>query len=478
MSDELTHADDLVSQSALTVIGRLAAGEISPLDCLDALEARVAAVEAPVNALPIRDFERARAGARALMAQPPGQRGPLCGLPIAIKDLTEVAGMRTTFGSPIFADHVPEKSDPLVERLEAEGGVIYAKSNTPEFGAGANTFNEVFGPTRNPWDTRLSAAGSSGGSAVALATGTAWLAHGSDLGGSLRNPASFCGIVGMRPSPGRVATQPGAPMDRLLGVQGPMARNVADCAFFLDVLSGEDIRDPVSLPKPESGFLAALGKGWAPKRVAFSADLGITPVDPEVAEICRAAALRFADAGATVEEGHPDFSEAHESFNTLRAKGFAISKKALLDKHRALLKPEVIWNIEKGLALTMDEITRAETQRLAMYQRTLTFFTQYDLLLAPGTIVPPFPVENRYVERCNGVEFDNYVHWLAIAYAITLVACPSVCIPCGFTRSGLPVGLQVVARPRADAQALAGAYLLEGLVGLPFGRPIEPRVRH
>ncbi|MCZ8186269.1 MAG: amidase family protein [Beijerinckiaceae bacterium] len=470
-------SDELIFQSALTVVGRLATGEITPLDCLDALEARVAKVEAPVNALPTRDFGRARKAAQALMARPLAERGPLFGLPVAIKDLTEVAGMRTTFGSPIFADHVPAQSDPLVERLEAEGGIVYAKTNTPEFGAGANTFNEVFGPTRNPWDTRLSASGSSGGSAVALATGTAWLAHGSDLGGSLRNPASFCGIVGMRPSPGRVATQPAAPMDRLLSVQGPMARNVADCAFFLDLLSGEDIRDPVSLPKPETGFLAALGRGWAPKRVAFSADLGITPVDAEVAAICRAAAARFAEAGAIVEEAHPDFSEAHESFNTLRAKGFAISKKALLDSHRDKLKPEVIWNIEKGLSLTMDEITRAETQRLAMYQRTLKFFGEYDLLLAPGTIVPPFPVEQRYVERCNGVEFDNYVHWLAIAYAITLVACPSVCIPCGFTSSGLPVGLQVVARPRADAQALAGAQLLEGLLGLPFGQPIEPRVR-
>lgn len=471
-------SDDLISLPALKVVARLNAGDVSPLDCLDALEARIAAVEAPVNALPTVDFDRARSAAKALMKRKRSEWGALKGLPVAIKDLTEVAGMRTTFGSPVFADNIPKRSDPLVERLEGEGGIIYAKTNTPEFGAGANTFNEVFGATRNPWDTRLSAAGSSGGSAVALATGTAWLAHGSDLGGSLRNPASFCGIVGMRPSPGRVATQPAPPMDRLLSVQGPMARNVADCAFFLDLLSGEDVRDPVSLPKPAEGFLASIQRGWTPKRVAFSADLGITPVDPEVAEICRAAARRFADAGAVVEEAHPDFSEAHDSFNVLRAKGFAISKKALLETHRDKLKPEVIWNIEKGLALTMDDLTRAETQRLAMYQRTLAFFEDYDLLLTPGTIVPPFPVEQRYVESCNGVTFDNYVHWLAIAYAITLVACPSVCIPCGFTTRGLPVGLQVVARPRADARALDGAALLEGLLDLPFGRPITPRVMH
>lgn len=471
-------SDELISLTALEVIAQLEAGSVTPLDCLDALERRVAAVESPVNALPTIDFARARHHARGLMDKPMAARGPLRGLPVAIKDLNDVAGMRTTFGSPIFAENISTQSDPLVERLEAEGGIIYAKTNTPEFGAGANTFNEVFGFTRNPWDTRLSAAGSSGGSAVALATGTAWLAHGSDLGGSLRNPASFCGIVGMRPSPGRVATQPSPPMDRLLSVQGPMARNVADCALFLDMLSGEDIRDPVSLPKPETGFLAAVRQGFRPRRVAFSADLGITPVDTEVAAICRAAAMRFAEAGAVVEEAHPDFSEAHESFNTLRAKGFAISKKALLETHRDKLKPEVIWNIEKGLALTMDQITRAETQRLAMYKRTLAFFDDYDLLLAPGTIVAPFPVEQRYVESCNGVTFDNYVHWLAIAYAITLVACPSVCIPCGFTKAGLPVGLQVVARPRADGRALAGAATLEAILDLPFGKPIVPNVRH
>ena len=244
----------LITRSAVEMVELLAIGAITPHDCLDALEARIAEVDGPVNALPILCMSRARAAADAVISRPASERGLLKGLPVAIKDLTEVAGVLTTFGSPIYKDHVPASSDPLVERLEDEGGLIYAKTNTPEFGAGANTFNEVFGPTRNPWNTSLSAAGSSGGSAAALATGTAWLAHGSDLGGSLRNPASFCGIVGLRPSPGRVATQPGYPMDRLLSVQGPMARTVADVALFLDALSGEDIRDPVSLPKPASSF--------------------------------------------------------------------------------------------------------------------------------------------------------------------------------------------------------------------------------
>jgi len=468
-------ASDLVSRSALAVVDLLTRGEVTPLDCLEALESRIGLVDKDVNALPTVDFDRARRAAKATMARPPAERGALKGLPVAIKDLTDVAGMRTTYGSPIFADHVPEASDPLVERLESESGVIYAKTNTPEFGAGANTFNEVFGATVNPWNTAMSAAGSSGGSAVALATGTAWLAHGSDLGGSLRNPASFCGIVGMRPSPGRVACLPGVPLDRQLSVQGPMARNVEDCAFFLDCLSGEDIRDPVSLPKPETSYLGLTRSGWKPKRIAFSADLGITPVDPEVAEICRKAALRFAEAGAIVEEAHPDFTGAHDAFNVLRAKNFAISKKALLDAKRDLLKPEVIWNIEKGLALTMEDHVRAETRRAELYRNTLDFFEDHDILCTPATIVPPFPVGNRYVESCNGVKFDNYVHWLAIAYAITLVSCPAISLPCGFTKSGLPVGLQIVARPRGDARALAAAKTLEEVLALDTTKPILPR---
>ena len=465
----------LVSKTALEMIDLLDHGEITPLDCLDTLEARIAGVNGPVNALPTLCFERARAAAKASMAKHPDARGMLKGLPIAIKDLTDVKGVLTTYGSPAFADHIPVASDPLVERLENEGGVIYAKTNTPEFGAGANTFNEVFGTTRNPWNTARSAAGSSGGSAVALATGMAWLAHGSDLGGSLRNPASFCGIVGMRPSPGRVATARGAPVENLLSVQGPMARNVSDCALFLDCLSGEDIRDPVSLPKPVTGFLAELQTGWMPKRVAFSADLGITPVDSEVADICRKAAYRFTECGAVVEDAHPDFSGAHDAFNVLRAKNFAISKKDLLDTKRSFLKPEVIWNIEKGLALTMADHHRAETHRATLYQRTLAFFETYDLICTPATIVAPFPVENRYVESCNGVKFDNYVHWLAIAYAFTLVGCPAISIPCGFTREGLPVGLQIAAVQRGDAHLLTGAKALEDVISPGGMTPITPR---
>ncbi|WP_315776433.1 MULTISPECIES: amidase [unclassified Bradyrhizobium] len=465
----------LIRESACAVVDKLKSGKVTPLDCLDALEARIAAVDGKVNALPTLCFDRARDHAKALMQKPAAERGVLAGLPVPIKDLTDVAGVLTTQGSPIFKDRIPERSDLMVEHLEANGGVIYAKSNTPEFGAGANTFNEVFGATRNPWDTSRSAAGSSGGAAVALATGMAWLAHGSDMGGSLRNPASFCGIVGLRPSFGRVAHTPAVAIDRNLGVQGPMARNVEDLALLLDAMSGEHAADPISLPSPATSFLAAARSGKRPVRVAYSPDLGITPVDPEVAAVTRKAAQRFAELGVIVEEAHPDFSEAHECFHVLRALDFAMSKAELLRTKRDLLKPEVIWNIEEGLKLTVAQIARAEAQRVAITARAVKFFETYDLLLAPATIVPPFPVENRYVAECAGHKFDNYVQWLGIVYAITLACCPALSLPCGFTASGLPVGLQMVAAPHADAKLLAGAKALEDVLGVAGSTPIDPR---
>jgi amidase len=465
----------LVRATACAIVDKLNSGEVTPLDLLDVLERRIAEVDGKVNALPTLCFDRARTRARALMRKPAGGRGLLAGLPIPIKDLTNVEGVLTTQGSPIYRDNVPTRSDLVVERLEDNGGVIYAKSNTPEFGAGANTFNEVFGATRNPWDLSRSAAGSSGGAAVALATGTAWLAHGTDMGGSLRNPASFCGVVGMRPSIGRVAHSPAFKIDRNLQVHGPMARNVEDLALLLDAMSGEHPADPLSLPSLPVSFRSAAHSGKRPKRIAYSPDLGITPVDAEVAAITRKAASRFAEAGAIVEEAHPDLREAHECFHVLRAFDFAISKAALLREKRDQLKPEVIWNIEAGLKLSVEQLERAEAQRMTMTARTLEFFKTYDLLLTPATIVAPFPVENRYVAECAGKKFDNYVEWLGIVYAITLVCCPALSLPCGFTASGLPIGLQMVAAPRGEAQLLAGAKVLEDVLGLRGTTPIDPR---
>jgi amidase len=465
---------ELTAKSACEIVDLLNRGEVTPLDCLDALETRAATVDGTVNALPTLCFDRARDQARRLMQRPLGSRGRLAGLPVPIKDLTDVAGVRTTHGSTIFADHVPETSDILVETIETEGGVIYAKSNTPEFGAGANTFNDVFGVTLNPWNTSLSAAGSSGGAAVALATGTAWVAQGSDLGGSLRNPASFCGVVGLRPSPGRVASSPGATIDRLLSVSGPMGRSVEDTALLLDAMTGDNPADPMSLPRTEN-FLASARSGWRPTRIAFSADLGITPVDPEVATICRAAAARFGEIGVVVEEAQPDLSEVHDTFQVLRGMSFATNYAGLLERHRDKMKPEVVWNIEKGLSYSMEDVVRAENNRAAMFRRMSAFFDTYDLLLCPATIVAAYPASERYVKECAGYTFSNYVEWLAIAYAITLTTSPALSLPCGFTVDGRPVGLQIVGPARAEGRVLAGARALELVLDLGSGTPIDPR---
>ena len=465
---------DLIRMTATELVELLKKQDISPLDCLDALERRIAEVDGAVNALPTLCFDRARAHAEALMRKPVAERGVLAGLPVPIKDLADVAGVRSTQGSPIFAHHIPTVSDLLVTHLEGNGGIVYAMSNTPEFGAGANTFNEVFGATRNPWNTALSAAGSSGGAAVALATGMAWVAHGSDLGGSLRNPASFCGVVGLRPAPGRVAASPGARIDSTLAVEGPMARNVEDVALLLDAMVGEELSDPLSLPSDGSSYLRSARSSWLPKRIAISRDLGLPPVDPEVAAIVMNAARRFAEAGVAVEEAHPDLSEAPRCSSVLRALSYA-NMRPLLEAHRAALKPEVVWNIEKGLALSGADIAMAEAQRAALFKRMLSFFTNYDLLICPTTIVAPYPVEQRYVEECNGHRFETYVDWLTIVSAITLTTCPAISIPAGFTASGLPVGLQIVAPPCGEARLLAAAKALETILALGAITPIDPR---
>ena len=469
---------ELIDHTALKLHGLLKSGEITSLDCLDALEARIAQVDPHVNALPTLCFDRARDHAKRLMSKPFAERGVLGGIPVAIKDLTNVAGVRSTQGSPIFAHFIPEASDLMVEHIEAEGGILYAKSNTPEFGAGANTFNPVFGATRNPYNTSLSAAGSSGGSAVALATGMAWLAQGSDLGGSLRNPASFNNVVGLRPTPGRVAFTRGGRFDSSLSVEGPMARTVEDLAFLLDAMSGDDPRDPLSKPRPAASFLKSIESKNKSLRVAYSEDLGITPVDREVRRITREAAQQFENAGVRVEEAHPDLSDAYSIFQTLRAQSYAIGMRDLMRDHRDALKPEVIWNTEKGLALSMADVVHAELARAALMQRVARFFERYDVLLCPATIVPPFPVEERAVMSCEGKSFETYVDWLLIVAVATLAGCPALSLPCGFTKDGLPVGLQMIGPANGEAKLLAAAHHLEMILDLKTDRPIEPRVTH
>jgi amidase len=475
----------LIKKTATEILGLLKSEAVSPLDLLDSLEARIAEVDGRVNALPTLCFERARERAEALMAKPVDDRGILAGMPVAIKDLDPVAGVRTTWGSPIYADFVPERSDCLVEVLESNQAIVYAKANTPEFGAGANTFNEVFGRTLNPWDTSKSCAGSSGGSAVALATGQAWMASGSDLGGSLRNPASFCSIVGFRPSPGRVAHGAGGPgayppdlfgiPGQPFGVAGPMARTVPDVALMLDAMVGDHPGDPISLPRARESYVDAVAGRKKPRKVAFSRDLGVTPVDPEVADICAAAAKRFEDMGCIVEEAHPDFTDVQDIFQTWRAMSFYVGKKTLLETRRDALKPEVIWNIERAAELTVDDFARIELARGRYLARARAFFEDYDILLSPATIVPPYPIEQRFVERLGDHEFSNYIEWATIAYAITVTGHPAMSVPAGFTASGLPVGLQIVGGPRGEADLLSAANLYEEATGFKDLVPMDPR---
>lgn len=475
---------ELCRKTAREIVDLLDADEITPHDLIDASLARIAEADAHTNAVPTLCEERARAHADRIMAgrkaKDAKQHPWLGGLPVLIKDLMEVEGVRTTFGSPIFSGNIPQKSAIEVQRIEDCGGIVLGKSNTPEFGAGANTFNEVFGATRNPWDTRLSCAGSSGGSAVALAAGMIWLADGSDLGGSLRTPASFCSIVGMRPSPGRVARGPGTTSFSTLSIEGPMARNVRDVALMLDVMSGFNSLDPLSYPAPAASYLDEAMKARLPDRIAFSADLGgITPVDAEVAAICGSALRLVSEQGcAVIENRCPDLSQSVAVFEALRAELFAAAHAPLLDAYRDQLKPEVIWNIERGLALTADEIGWAERERSLMQQRTAAFFANHDILATPAAIVPPFPVEQRFVAELGEHRFSSYIDWVTIAFGITLTGCPALSLPCGFTANGLPVGLQLVGPPRGEAQLLNAAAAIEDILGLANRVPLDPVVTH
>jgi len=477
MTTDAKRATALHALTAEQAVALLRSGEVSPVQMVEACAARMEAVDGTINALPTRCIGRALERARSFQrgAEVPGASGWLAGLPVAIKDLNPVQGVRTTYGSRVYADHVAPSSDILVELLEASGAIVVAKSNTPEFGAGASTFNEVFGKTRNPWNTAKSVAGSSGGAAAALAAGQVWLADGSDLGGSLRTPASFNAVIGLRPSPGRVARGPSELPFQTLSVRGPMARTAADAALMLDAMTGQHPEDPLSLAAPTRPFLEAARAPRKPRRVAYSPDLGLFPVAREVKEICTAAAGRFAEMGVEVEQACPDFSGAVETFQTLRAAGFAADLAPLLETRRDLLKPEVIWNIEKGLALTADDIGRAERARGALYHRVAAFFETYDLLLSPAAIVAPFDVDIRYIEEVEGRRFDNYIEWVGIAFAITLTGCPALSAPAGFTESGLPVGLQIVGPPRGEAAILSAAALLEEATGIARRLPVDPQ---
>ncbi len=466
-------SDELCQMSATEAVRLLRRRELSPLDLVDAAIARIEAVDPAINALPIRRFEAARAAARDF-ARPEAATlnapGWLAGLPIAVKDYNDLSGAPTTYGSPIFADNIAARSDLTVSNLDRHGAIPIAKSNVTEF-AGANTFNTVFGATRNPWNTALSAGGSSGGSAAALAGGMVWLATGNDLGGSLRIPASFCGIVGMRPSVGRVPRPASVLPYDALWVEGPMGRSVADVALMLDAQAHFDMRDPLSWPAPQLPFVEAIRTPQIPVRVGFSANLGIGRVEAEVAALCRSAALRFADAGSGVDEAHPDFTGAFEAFQTLRANLVAAVRGPLLAPHRARICDEIIWNIEKGLDQTGADVARAERLRGELFLRVAAFFERYDVLACPTVAVAPFPVAQRFPTEIDGEALTSYIDWMYLTFVLTLTGCPVISIPVGRTADGRPVGLQLMGRPRGDVGLLGAAHLLEQLLGGASGVP-------
>jgi amidase len=397
--------------------------------------------------------------------------GPLHGLPVAHKDLVFTRGIRTTLGSLAFKDFVPEQDALIVERLKNAGAITIGKTNTPEFGAGSQTYNEVFGETLNPYDTSTTCGGSSGGAAVALACGMLPIADGSDMGGSLRNPASFCNVVGFRPSPGRVPAWPDFVGWFPLTVEGPMARTVQDTALMLSAIAGPDPRSPIAITEPGSIFSRSLERDFKGVLVAWSRDLGGLPVDSRVTEAIEGQRHVFKSLGCVVEDREPDFTDADEVFKVWRAWRFELALAELLETHRGQLKDTVIWNIEAGTKLTGPQIGQAERKRTELYHRVRKFMETYEFLILPVSQVPPFDVNQRYVTEINGVRMDTYIDWMKSCYYITTVGLPAISVPCGFTSEGLPVGVQIVGRHQSDLGVLELAHAFEQATGLWKRRP-------
>jgi amidase len=468
-------SDDLCLRPATELAALLRAREVSARELLDAHLERIDRLNPELNAIVTLDPEGARTAADAAdAALAAGEAvGPLHGLPVAHKDTHATAGMRTTQGSPLFADHVPERDELVVARLKAAGAIRVGKTNTPEFAAGSHTFNPVFGVTHNPYRHGLSAGGSSGGAAAALAAGLVPMAEGSDMGGSLRNPAGFCNVVGLRPTPGRVPTWPATPIGwSTLSVQGPMGRTVADVALQLSAIAGPDLRVPIALQDDGAGFAAPLPDRLDGLRVAWAPDLGgRVTVDPAITSVLAGSVLVFEQLGAEVEEACPDLSGADDVFGTLRA---WLYEAMHLEKSRTtpeLVKESVRWNAEMGAKLTGPDLARAEMAHTQLYERMVEFFTRFDVLLAPTTQVLPFPVELEYPTEIGGRPMDNYLEWMRSCTLITPTGCPALSVPGGFTPDGLPVGLQIIAAPRADRRVLEVGHAFEQATRFGERRP-------
>jgi amidase len=466
-------SDELCFLPATELAQRIRRGDLSARELMQASLAQIERVNPKLNAIVSLYAEQAMVQARA--ADEKQARGdalpPLHGLPVAHKDLFLTRGMRTTYGSPIYKDFVPDQSMLLVDRLQAAGAISVGKTNTPEFGAGSQTFNAVFGKTLNPYDTSKTCGGSSGGSAVALAAGMVPLADGSDMGGSLRCPANFCNIVGMRTSPGRVPVWPAKTGWSTLGVEGPMARTVADCALMLSVIAGPDARSPIAIAEPGARFADTLSRDFNGVRIAWSPDLGGLPVDARVSAVLTSQRTMFSELGCVIEEATPDFADANEIFQTLRAWQFELAYGELLDRHRGQLKDTVIWNIESGRNLDGPRIGAAELKRTALFNRMHLFMQKYEFLILPVNQVPPFDAGQPYIVEINGVNMDTYIDWMKSCYFITVTGHPAISVPCGFTPEGLPVGVQIVGRHQDDFGVLQLAHAFEQVTQLWKRRP-------
>jgi amidase len=468
---------------AVAMAGMLRRREVSAREVVSAHIARIEALDPVINAIVTRTFDaalaRAAAAADAMASGRP--LGLLHGLPVAHKDLADTAGVRTTYGSPVFAMNVPQRDALVVQRMAQAGAISLGKTNVPEFGAGSHTVNAVFGATRNPYHPGRSAGGSSGGAAAALAARLIVLADGSDLGGSLRNPASFCNVVGLRPSPGRVPGWPITDVADMFSVSGPMARTVADAALLLTVLAGPDTRVPLALDQPPPAISepaqirTLLDQDLTGIRIAWSPDLG-QPVEADVLEALGPARQVLAELGGQITDAVPDLSGADEVFRTFRAFAFATFRADLLATHPDLLGPNVTWNIRQGMELTAADLSRAIVLRTELAERISLFFATFDVLACPVSQVVPFEVTLDWVHEINGRPLQTYLDWMASCYLISATGLPAISVPAGFTAAGLPVGLQLVGRRRGDWDLLAVAHAYESATGCAarvpeFARP-------
>ncbi|MGD9742416.1 MAG: amidase [Dongiaceae bacterium] len=453
----------IVAKSARELRALIAAKSLSPVEVFDAFADRIERVNPAVNAIVAMDLDRGRDEARraeqAVMRGAP--LGLLHGLPVGINDLHLTAGLRTTFGSLVQKDNVPDTDELLVSRIKKAGGIVMGKTNVPEYGAGANTVNRVYGATVNPFGTTLSASGSSGGSAAALATDMVPLSSGGDLGGSLRTPAAFCGIVGHRPSPGTCPTNRAADGWSPLAVEGAMARNVGDAALLLAAIAGRTPMDPISRDLSPDYFLSLPSVRLDRLTAAFSEDLGSIPVDDDVRKHFRSVADRMAPLFKTTAWRHPDCGDVDTPFEALRAVGYGNAFGEYVRKHRDVASPNIVANVELVGTLSVSDIGRAHGAQTTLYRKFQTFFEDVDLLICPAAPVAQFPVDDVYVKEVGGVQMASYIRWIALNYAITLSTHATTVIPAGLGPTGMPFGLQIVGRHLDDAQTLAIAAALE-----------------